>query len=567
MAFRQPTHYAPQRTYTQPDESHLDTQPIQTNEHLEESQEWVIFSPAPASTIYGTHTTSTERTRQTAHRSRVSDYGSLETAARSYSYDEEGSEHTEAIVEDEDDGELDSLDSHLLDFHAQPSVYQDQAGEHLELGSLAVLPTHDGLGSFRVDRTVMGEGVQEQLYAFERYNPRRIKRRRESLELGQLELGDEMSAESEKTRRIEQWRLEQSRALLEEIQKETRRRRQSVSTGRRTHIYDNDEEEEEMATLGSVHDDESDKTEAASEESESFWTRITRRVIKDLMGIDDRLLSIIFGEALPSEDEMTKVYGDEAPSLEESSALIKDSRNDSWEYRLLERIARELGLLVNQLSDHPGAFSTYVRMQQTPLPYAGLPIIPEAAVDAVEETTESESAAPVFHPTIPRATQPIDISTSRISPFTDEDATPPVHEADDSHIGFTKEEWEKQLDIGMVFSYLCSRFSRTPTSAPTFLEHKRTPSTPQSAAARAARVQQHHPLVMSRPVVVERRASFRILAPASPKRRAESLKSGSTRRRSRGSGSSRPYWDIGGSCGSGSLLVAGGGGMGFWGDI
>src|SRR3954454_16808804 len=110
MAFRQPTYHAPQRVYTNPEASQ--PQPQITPPPLEESQEWILFSPVTHSVTDGTYTTSTGRTR-TAGRSRISDFGSLDTAA---GY-EEGSEHTEGAIEEDgdgEDGELDSLDSHLL---------------------------------------------------------------------------------------------------------------------------------------------------------------------------------------------------------------------------------------------------------------------------------------------------------------------------------------------------------------------------------------------------------------------------------------------------------------------
>src|SRR5664279_894600 len=123
MAFRQPTYHAPQRIYTTPEDTQVQPH-ITPPQPLEESQEWILFSPIAPSVTDGTYTTSTGRTR-TAGRSRISDFGSLDTAARSYGYDE-GSEHTEGAIEEEEaeeDGELDSLDSHLHEFGGEPSVY------------------------------------------------------------------------------------------------------------------------------------------------------------------------------------------------------------------------------------------------------------------------------------------------------------------------------------------------------------------------------------------------------------------------------------------------------------
>jgi hypothetical protein len=562
MAFRQPTYHTPQRIYTVPDESRLDVQ--HQHDRLGESQEWVLFSPATASITDRAFTASTSRTRPTTGRSRVSDYGSLGTAAQSYGFNEDGSEHSEGPGEDEDDGELDSLDSHLHEFRADSSAHR----ESLQGPNSSVLPKHDGLGSFRINQTTMGEGVQEHLYAFEQYNPRRIKRRRESLELGQIEL--ERVLENERIMRIEAWRVDQSRALLDEIRKETRRRKQSMSSERRSVLTS--ATEEELATMGSVEGLDMDQNTTVPEgESDSFWKRITRRVIEDLMGIDDRFLSILFGEALPEDDDPSSTPSAARPTYEAVAASWND---DSWENRLLERIARELGLLVHQLSDHPGAFSTYLQMQQMPLPYAGLPIIPEVVQDASVDTNLSVSAStPDFQPTIQTQTQPLDISrgVSRSTCVNDIDATPrlacPIHQAIDteSSIEISKEEWEKEIDIKMVFRYLKSRFtSRHPSPPPFSRNLNLATSSLQDAAARADRVRQNHPLV-SKQKPADRR-TFKAVTPNSPilYRRGSSCASLSTRKSvRRNSSSSRHYWDVNGSIGSGSLIAS----AGAWGEV
>lgn len=448
MAFRQPTFHTPQRVYTAPVETRTQATPtLQSQQHnIADSQEWILFSPSTASTTDRGCDTSTARTRTAGH-SRISYLGSLDTAARSYDY-EEGSEDA---IEEEEDGELDSLDSHLHEFRAESSVYRESAE-----ASGTVLPTHDGLGSFRLDQTNMGDDVQEHLYAFERYNPRRVKRRRESVELGLLELEGERAAEAERTRRIEKWRIEQSRLLVDEIQKETRRRKQSMSSERKTTIEDR--EQEDLATLS--HVDESEQL--PDEESDSFWNRITKRVIRDLMGIDDDLLAIIFGESLPGEDDL---------STTPITSVIPSKKYDetSWEHRLLERVARELGILVSQLSDHPGAFSTYLHSQQSPIPYAGLPAIPETRdQSAVESSTLNTPKTPQFQPTLQTGPVSIPIPTTSLapSPLLDEDATPRANNPLSQPL--TREEWERDLDIRMVFRYLRSRFtSKFKSNSPT----------------------------------------------------------------------------------------------------
>jgi hypothetical protein len=583
MAFRQPTYHAPQRIYTNTttaDDIQAQTSPLESQpQHLADSQEWILFSPDVASTTDRTYTTSTAQTR-TAGRSRISDFGSLDTAARSYEYDE-GSAVLEEELEEED-GELDSLDSHLHEFRTEPSVYRQQGGGE---ASGTVLPTHDGLGSFRLD-SGMGEEVQEHLYGFEQFNPRRVKRRRESMELTPLlEMESERAAEAERTRRIEEWSVEQSRLLVDEIQRETRRRKQSLSSERRVMVVD--QEQEDLATLSNVSE------QAPEEENESFWNRITRRVIRDLMGIDDDLLSIIFGESLPEDDDFSTTPPANGP-LDAKPSIIPANQYDesSWEYRLLERIARELGILVNQLSDHPGAFSTYLHSQETPLPYAGLPVIPETTrpVDIQAPTSPTD---PQFLPTIQTTTQPLSIpisSTSLAPSPLDADSTPRQSNL------LSREEWERDLDIKMVFRYLRSRFtfrfhpSSTPLSSTinfttSGTSHLATASTADTAA-RAARVRQHHPLVTSNK---QRRKSIerRTWKPSMPsggisagvggaigggliRRGSSSCASQVSKRHTWNSGSSRHYWDFGagqgGSVGSESL-IASTGGMGSWGEV
>ncbi len=620
MAFRAPTHHATQRQRTQETNNEFAlASPLSQNE-LQDSQEWILFSPVPPSATATADTNAlvyTTSTGQTAGRSKLSEFGSLDTrvsVVRSYEYD--GSEeitegaYTEDAVELDEDAELDSLDSHLHDFHSQdPAAYhQSPFGQILNVQqgqeqANSVLPTHDGLGSFQLG----GGGVQEQLYSFERHARRRpsMKKRRVSLDAARMEQEKEVEREAEKRRRIEEWRLEQSRAILEEVRKDTRRRRQGMAK-RRTTLEDL--HREEMATMGSLDDtlarEESmvDEQQQQQDErdGESLWTRITRRVIQDLMGIDDKLLSILFGESLP--EDLEREMSAASASTTTIGPAPFTTQDNAWETRLLERIARELGLLVNNISEHPGAFSTYQRVMQAPIPYAGLPIIPEASPDNKEEVpvpVKMRPATPLFKPSMQSANFADPISGSRHYFDSEMDYTPnavpvsnplsqstplpaPSHAASEgtssTYRGFTKEEWEKQLDIGLVFSYLRSRFiGRKLPQSP----HKHS-TTPQEAAARAARVRQHHPLVAGRPVP-ERRPSYKFTVQQSmvgngvQRRKSSSCASQSTKFsasiksvRSVRSRSSRCFWDIGAaSLGSGSLVLSatGHGHGGGWGDV
>ncbi|KAM0333047.1 hypothetical protein ACHAQA_001704 [Verticillium albo-atrum] len=578
MAFHQPTrqtvHRAVRPVNDERDDSRLHSHQLE-QATPEDSQTWVLFSPA-TDTTSASYLSDAEESIPTPGRSRLSDIGSLNTIPRSNQ--DTGSRQSVVLstaIDDEsveDDAELDSLDSHLPDFRTFASAYQHPAsgGQH----STPVLPTHDGLGSFRLDHPV-GPEVQDHLYAFEQFNPRRTRRRRESLDMAELQLQQEEDQQAHKLQRIEAWRLEQSRILLEEIHKETRRRRQSQSSARPQSQIRGDSTV--PSTVNSATEiaepDSMDWHEEASpdnDEERGFFARLTRKVIRDLIGIDERMLAILLGEALPEDDMST------TPKAEDlAKTPTPDNDASSWQLQILDRVARELGLIVNQISPHPhpGAFSTYARVQQMPLPYAGLPAIPEAMADSslTQGTVEASTKMPEFKPTVPHQSQPMDIPGIRGSA---DGVHAPTSRGEPNASGsatFTQSEWEQDLDVKLVFRYLRSRFTTRSPSTPTFTSgtsHLATCST-QDSAAKAARVRQHHPLVGRTRPAAERR-TFKATAPASPaavKRHASSCASQSTRRSARRSSvSSRHYWDIGGSLGTGSI-IASAGPMGSWGEV
>lgn len=580
MAFHQPTRQATQRVFrptVEEEESPREAQ-LTTTPGVEESQTWVLFSPPTKAGTTASYLTATHDTKTTPGRSRLSDLGSLNTVARS---DNSAVHHPTAsyedVIDEDEDAELDSLDSHLPEFRSAPNPIPSSQGiAH----ATTVVPAHDGLGSFRLNHEGMGQEVQDRLYAFEQYNPRRVRRRCESLEFAQAELENEPNQEMDKMRRIETWRLEQSRYVLEEIQKETRRRRHSVASVSGTRPGDKKVEDIAAISLGVTRDviaDTGDQSEAWHDQQasdfgsdrESVWGRITRKVIRDLMGIDDKLLSVLFGESSPDEDDLFTTPKASTNKDGSSDVAMENSTDSSWQLRILERIAKELGLFVHQISEHPGAFSTFTRVQQMPIPYAGLPSIPESTNDAAQVlvTRDVNSAIPEFQPTIP--SRPVDVPNARPVSSPAQGAS---HVQNDHHASgatFTQEEWEQDLDVRLVFRYLRSRFmSRSASSGSISGNAHLATSSTQEVAAKAARVRQHHPLV-SRARPTERR-SFKAALPSSPVllRHASSCASQSTRKSVRRSScSSRHYWDIGaGSVGTGSLIAATGP-MGSWGEV
>lgn len=573
MAFHQPTRQTTQRTFrtTVEDDADQVSQPAASG--VEESQTWVLFAPAIDAQTTTSYLTSTHRTESTPGRSRLSDFGSLHTVPRSVSINRQHYPSSNAIddeeEEEEDDAELDSLDSHLPEFRSAPNVYNSNHG------LAPIVPAHDGLGSFRIDHEGMGQDVQNKLYAFEQYNPRRVKRRRESLGLAPVEVEMNQEQEMDKMKRIEDWRLEQSRCLLEQIQKETRRRMRSVAS---TPLG--------VAKLGDTMASSANKQDPPDEddawhdqqasgltERESIWDRITQKVIRDIMGIDDKMLSILFGESLPDEDDLSSTP--KASTIMQNNlqdTAMTDLKDESWQLRMLERIAKELGSFAHQISEHPGAFSSFTRMQQMPIPYAGLPPIVESANDLGPSSMRRDiptTSIPEFKPTITPQARPIDVPQAKTSTV---DVQPAPHAHGDkfgNDAAFTQAEWEQDLDVKLIFRYLRSRFlSRSNSTGSTSSNPHLATSSTQDVAAKAARVRQHHPLV-SRVRPAERR-SFRANTPSSPLlfRHASSCASQSTRKSVRRSScSSRHYWDIGaGSVGT-SSLVAAAGPMGSWGEI
>jgi hypothetical protein len=581
--------------------SHRVTEPaveVATTSHqlkrpLDQSEEWILFSPIAPSTTDRTHTTSTERTQRTAGLSRFSEFGSLDTAARS---DQDRDDGTFLGTEEE----LDSLDDGLHAFH-EPSEYGAPASRLLESGE-TVLPTHDGLGEFEPEAT-----MQEHMWQFERPR-RRATRRRSSVQrhFTILDENDEVNQEQERRQRIEKWRLDQSKALLEEIEKETRRRRRmsAVSTTRtRVDSTQQDAKREVVQPARSVADAQSESSDEGIENL-SLWQRITRRVIRDLIGLDEDTLSVIFGETLPEEVGTCKpniaIEFSAGKALEEAGIDASAASEDGWQTRLLERVAQELGILVHQLSEHPGAFSTYQRASSTP-EYVGLTsprLNPSLRTDiassqrAASQPTTSSPASAHFAPTF----QPTSHTYNEASLWGIEEENPEVDPARSTllptaaaniteDLACEREYWERELDVKMIFNFLVKRFTSRRSSIPSQLPPQKSASAPSAistdqganSARRAAIIRQNHPLVNrttdrglpsssssgAREAKRERKdATYRTyFNPQATALRHQKLRSTSscasqsTKKSKRSSNSARNYWDLGGSVGSGSVFA------------
>ncbi|KAF5859592.1 hypothetical protein ETB97_002621 [Aspergillus alliaceus] len=603
MAFRLPPP-VPRRQHSYSTSQPPPPPALEVPQRLEnEPTEWVLFSPSQPSADARTHTTSTERTPRTVAASRLSDFGSFGTPTRS-AWGQDNGDLDDALEEplDEDGTELDSLDDGLHAFRA-PSVNEESS--KWDQGTPAVLPAHDGLGSFEAS----AQPVQDQLWQHEQYNPHRRpmlgSRRYSSVQrqLDSVEDNEAIDMERERWQRIEKWRMDQSRALLQEVEKETRRRRNS----RVSRLGEPAVSQPELASMDSTlelskEDASPPSTVTEGDEDESLWRRITRKVIRDLIGIDDSLLFALFGDSLPETERETSAGTDDTFHMNDALKSELDSAPDDhshWQTTLLQRIARELGILVHQLCEHPGAFTSYLSLtSEIPNQYAGMPlrslpeegesqVRPESAVLTASQELASNGdsmLSPQFSPTIrdPHGREHAAQWGIEDDDLNRNSTTEPLSES--VRLQQEKEYWERELDVMMVFRYLRNRFSRRSGNTDAHQPPSRRP--PQDASRRAAIIRQHHPLVArahSRSQAQMRRQSQHSInqsnqtGVSSPILRqhfrhsssscGQSAKlSGISSRRTL-TGSSRNYWDIGGSVDSGSAIAPVAAGAGTWGDV
>jgi hypothetical protein len=556
MAFRQPVP-APRQHYVAA--ANQDESPSKFFRNLhdrdEGSQEWVLFEPSQAaSTTTGTQT---DRSPHTAGLSRISDFGSLATRPGQLSQSNVDDTFTE-------DGELDDLDEGLQAF-GELSAYRPPSNQ----GHTAVLPTHDGLGTFPASSAP----VQAQLWQHEQYNAKRkhegAHRRRSSLQR-RLDTIEELDLQmtEEKRIRIEQWRMEQSQALLNEIEKETRRRERYTSdTNQKSDLTNVGMGNDLLGTTPKQSDIPGSLAQEV-EEVEPFWRRVTRRFIRDVIGIDEPLLSVIVGESLPEDmyaiaDLLNGPEGD-------PSAHHRSIANETWPDRLLHRIARELGLLVNKLSPHPGALATaspfvspdYARM---PISAQSSQILASSSQRPIDQS--NPNVAPFFSPTMQ------DPSHDASWGLEEETSGRPdgiAAEADDAERRRREREyWERELDIKMVFRFLKSRFS----SHDGAVRQETSPlpkTTTEDPIRRADAIRRQHPLVARshQPSLarLRRESARRPFKRSVSSCASESTRTGRMPSLARSNGSSRNYWDIGGSVGSGSA-IASVGVMGAWAEV
>ncbi|KAL9584382.1 MAG: hypothetical protein Q9212_002159 [Teloschistes hypoglaucus] len=545
--------------------------------HSDQFREWVLFPNAQARPQ--PETPSSTFSPQTAALSRLSELGSLGTTAPF----DQNHEHDDVP---EDDEELDSLDEGLHAFHEQiadqgpTAFYQD--------GS--ILPTHDGLGTFPAS----SHPVQEHLWHFERFNPRRRSlghhRRRSSVQrrLDASELHDEIQMEKQTIDRIERWRMEHSHFLLEEVEKETRRTSGSHPEISQAVLDRNMDVGAFSPVSERIAMSIGTRSSMSSQDTSNVWDHIVRKLVKDLLGVDEMQLAVISGEALMREDNSASPYHsstDRDSSKQSLATQLSLMRNLTF----LDRLSQEILGILRRFSYVPVTMDTLINPIN--LDYAGLPVteshrdqhttMPGHTHAEMSETEDQPCPASKFNPT----PQDHDGSLSPAADFSHA-ALWGIEEEPERESTAARQEvdyWQQTLSIRTVFRILHQHFTarRRPllTSTTTLLSSSNsnnktstnniaTTSTADSLR-RAAVIRKHHPLISSSQQPGGKRSSrtysgygTRNMWSSILKRSESSCRSASARNHRRGSGSSRNYWDLGGSIGSGSV-----GGIGVWGEV
>ncbi|KAL8936434.1 MAG: hypothetical protein Q9211_004193 [Gyalolechia sp. 1 TL-2023] len=410
--------------------------------HPAESQEWLLFPTAPRPSSSYIQAASTTDSPQTAALSRLSGFG--------YHDADDG-----LLDEDED---LDSLDEGLHAFHEHhDSTFIDH--------NASILPTHDGLGTF----PGLNAPIQEQLWRFERNNPQRSalghNRRRSSVQrkLDALESDDGTRIERERMDRIERWRVEHSRILLEEVEKESRRSSNRTDPLTATTL---DSRNRTITSTVSASSSALPPTAAKAdaengEDGDNVWRRIIRSLLRDILGLDETVLCLMFGEALPVE--ATHMWADaSAAGREEPTRSLVLQSSPRLSLAILNRLSQDIASILQQLSSTPAIVRSPVNPMT--LDYAGIPIAetqvsPGSApsfTDSEKEELQFEgSSTPLFKPTLRPTPRPPTSDFGHAALWgIDEEPTSANAETQDH------EYWEQTPSIRSVFHLLRQHFTQ-----------------------------------------------------------------------------------------------------------
>lgn len=130
--------------------------------------------------------------------------------------------------------------------------------------------------------------------------------------------------------RITAWRLDQSQLVFQEMQRlERQRNQQTISTS-----------DSIMASWG-VPDEERHPTkeEHKREGVRGFWNKVTRKVMRDFMGLEDEVLEVIFGETYIGKKEQDDDENSRYMHFNQSLEAAGD-----WDKQFIERMFEELNI-------------------------------------------------------------------------------------------------------------------------------------------------------------------------------------------------------------------------------
>ncbi|KAI5288963.1 hypothetical protein KEM54_004620 [Ascosphaera aggregata] len=283
-----------------------------------------------------------------------------------------------------------------------PSLPLPQQKQQQQQLNHPIFPAHDGRGSFipsnlrhaqRIPSTpsLIAQQQQQLLNITSKVTTKRhsgpssiIQRKidRDAPPIDQVEFNDFNIApppakddpQRDRWQRIEDWRMEQGRALLAEIQKEIKRqkqleRRQDPKAVSWEQLRDPANHQQQGQRHRVVENDNCDAAAAASgsgTHGEPAWHRVTRRIVNDIIGIDDDLLAILFDDSflksLVEEGENSDdAYYASLGTTRTNRSYVNDLEASNRK-RMLDHVAKELGVLVHHFyeEDHR-AFSTYTK--------------------------------------------------------------------------------------------------------------------------------------------------------------------------------------------------------------
>ena len=484
----------------------------------------------------------------------LSDFGSLNTVPRSECEESELRHNTEDVVD-----EFDSLDDGL---HAFREPFFQTPSQQSDPSVGAILPAHDGLGTFSPLRTPFDDRARSPARHFPIIAPtvESHARLQSVAPLGTSSdgLAKELpQLDGTRFDRIEKWRLEQSNYLLAEIEKEKGRSEES-------HISksQNRQQEDQTARYQSAQF-------PVEPHCETTWQQLAHHVLRGLMGIDDSTLFVIFGEDPPGDEILhskTPKLSDKASRAEESGFFIGRSQ-----VFLLRRLKERLQNLAQQLT--PNA-RTWSEIDSLGFDYAGIPINWISNRGPDEKSPSAGSMKMDDLNFLPTLQQDLPKTSDRDNNATKLDE---AMSSEKDRVATGREYWAQVSGLRSILRLLYRRFLNGSSLSQGQTQANLATSYSPETLRRAAIIQQHHPLVSSpKSKKTNPDRSFRFqssfegsnypVLPGTLKRPITSCASMSTKRSRlpRSDGASRNYWDLRDSAATSSAVFAG---VGTWAEF